>query len=178
MMSSQRSLLGSHSVKLPSGVGVDNIADWCCTALEGYLSLSSVDEVGQWFESSYQRAAGQSDRASLVPPSGRMVSSRSIPPRSLAPAASLSPEQSLRADQQRVRALIRLARGSDSGAFVAALPSTVSVVRVHDAFGGKGVGPTDAPGLTMLARAISLLVAHYLTSPEQFVAPRDERLSV
>jgi hypothetical protein len=66
----------------------------------------------------------------------------------------------------------REAACSDGERFVATLPSLVHVVRVHDEEGAKGFSPIDLPGATLTARGLSLLLAHYLTRPGEYLPNR------
>lgn len=73
-------------------------------------------------------------------------------------------------DAQKQLASAREAACCDGERFVTTLPALVHVVRVHDEAGEKGFAPIDLPGATLTARGLSLLLAHYLTRPNEYLA--------
>ncbi len=75
-------------------------------------------------------------------------------------------------DAQTRLASARDAAISDGQRFASTLPELVHVVRVYDEGGEKGFAPIDLPGATLTARALSLLLAHYLTRPSEYSAHR------
>ena len=52
--------------------------------------------------------------------------------------------------------------------FIGTMPARVHVVRIRDAMGHDGFAPLDVPGASLAARALSLLLADYLTRPERY----------
>jgi hypothetical protein len=58
------------------------------------------------------------------------------------------------------------------GPFSLRMSQPVDVARVYDEDGERGFAPIDLPGATLGARALSLLLAHYLTRPHAYSAHR------
>ena len=75
-------------------------------------------------------------------------------------------------DAQNRLASAQDAAETDGDRFASTLPELVHVVRVYDEGGEKGFAPIDLPGATLAARALSLLLAHYLTRPHAYSAHR------
>jgi hypothetical protein len=76
-------------------------------------------------------------------------------------------------EAQRALANMRAMARRLDGAFVAKLPPRVHVVRVKDETGDVGFAPIDVPDAPLTARGLALLLADYLTCPEDFAD--DER---
>ena len=76
-------------------------------------------------------------------------------------------------EAQRAIVHVRAAASRLDGDFIAKLPPRVHVVRVKDEKGNTGFAPIDVRGASLTARGLALLLADYLTRPEDCVD--DER---
>jgi len=65
-----------------------------------------------------------------------------------------------------IAALEAAQRGIDD--LVELLPPVVQVERAHDVYGNRGFIPIDGPRMRLVDRVLALLVADYLTRPDDF----------
>jgi hypothetical protein len=145
-------MLGSRSFYLTDNRSIGDVANACREALAELLVLED-EGIERWLAGSYRRA--------LILPSRQ--SSPAFPGHSTLPPPSLFEAK------RYIRESIALAQRPGSDEFIASLPATLPIARVHDAFGGSGAAPIDMAGATLVTRGISLVVAAYLCRPEDFL---------
>jgi hypothetical protein len=137
-------------VMLPEGRTVDDVARAVSFALRELLRLEpSKYALGHWLYGAY--------RAALV--------GHASQPFSLRTAGDV--EHTIQ-DAQNALRRARVAASAPGDRFAASLPPRVHVVRIRDDAGDEGFAPMDVPGSPLAARALSLLLADYLTCPESY----------
>jgi hypothetical protein len=145
-------MLGNRSFYLTDNRSVGDIAQACRDALHELLELDE-EAVARWLAGSYRRA--------LILPSRQSAPAQA--------AHSSLPPTSLFEAKRYIRESITLAQRPGSDEFIASLPATLPIARVHDAFGGSGAAPIEVAGTTLVTRGLSLVVSAYLCRPEQFL---------
>ena len=73
-------------------------------------------------------------------------------------------------DAQRELACMRKEARRPGSDFIANLPQRVNIVRVRDSDGKLGFAPSDAPGMSLTARVLSIFLADFLARPEHYVS--------
>lgn len=152
------------SLALAGNVTVGDAADAARAALRAFLALEAdKHQLSAWLTVPYHFATSFGSRHVRSQPSSP-VEARHTSPTNIRDLVSMS--------KVVVRAAVDASRvGVDE--FVALLPELVKVVPVHDAFDGHGFIPVDEPRMRLADRALSLLVADYLTRPCDFLANVD-----
>ena len=149
----------SPSLKLPVGRTVLDVADASRFAFEQFLDLDPHDKLGltRWLIGPYRRAMAD------VPKRTRTLAHGEVEPFELSTIVS---------DAQTVLAQAIDAAGKPGAEpLLAMLPATgIEVVPVLDNYGGRGFAPMDIGHTKLGARVLSLLVADYLTRPEDYFA--------
>lgn len=147
------------SIKLPAGRTVLDVADASRVALEQFLALDPLDKLAlsQWLIGPYRRATSDAPKRVHRAGSGEF--------QQVAQLASIVSNAQVILDQA-------IAAASTPGAegLLALLPPTVDVVPVHDAYGARGFAPMDVTHAKLAVRLLSLLLADYLTRPDDYVA--------
>lgn len=145
------------TMTLPSGILVAHVGDRVRTALDELERLEpNKYALAHWLAHAYRGAI--------------VVGARESWPLTLRVSSDVGV---VILEAQRALAQMRsMARRLD-GAFVDRLPERVHVVRVKDRTGEVGFAPIDVRGAPLKARALALLLADYLTRPEDYVD--DER---
>lgn len=143
---------------LPPDVSVREIADAAREALDAFLALSAVDAHGllDWFKGPYRRAV----TLAHVPMGGWVPGEH---------GTTLPVALVVRDAQQTVIEAMRAAAVPGAEGLVSMLPSTVDVVPVQDADGLQGFAPLDRAHAHLATRVLSLLLADYLTRPDEYV---------
>lgn len=160
-------MLHQPTLHLPGSVTVTDVADACRSALCQFLALTSGEKraLSEWLVGPYARATSYVPRRR---------------PTSIPPASSRRPEAVPLSQPERIEdlvvtsqrdahATIAAALQGGSEALVERLPSLVHVHRVEDAFGAHGFAPIDAPRMRLNDRVLSLILADFLTRPDDFM---------
>ena len=71
--------------------------------------------------------------------------------------------------QAITRAALQAAAKPGADGLLSLMPAVVDVIPVHDMYGGHGFAAIDQPNAKLDARALSLLLADYLTRPDEYV---------
>lgn len=152
------------SIRLPEGTVVTDVADGAREAIESFLALEPGDKLAlsRWLIGPYRRATRFAPRR-LNPTS---------PSSAHGPATPLSVREIVAHVQEELGAAIDAASEPGAERLLARLPESIDVVPVHDAFGGRGFAPMDVAHVRLLERVTALLMADYLTRPDEFVAKR------
>ncbi|CAN5241350.1 hypothetical protein BH09MYX1_BH09MYX1_31120 [soil metagenome] len=158
-------MLHKPTLHLPRAFAVSDVADAARSALNQFLGMEpDKRSLSEWLVNAYAHAVGfaparpQSTRPSHAP-SASASSKMSQPERIEDLVASVKAE-----------ARLTVAAALDGGpeALVQRLPSVVHILRVDDSFGAHGFAPIDAPRLRLNDRVLSLIVADFLTRPDDF----------
>ena len=138
-------------LRLPRDTHVSDVADASRKALDEFLSLDPHDSLAlaQWFAVPYRTAVRFARTPVTVP---------SLP----------SPDIVASAQDVVCTALTAAARPGAEG-LVSLLPSVVHVLLVEDVFGAHGYAPIDHEA-RLVVRALTLLLADYLTRPDDYFA--------
>ena len=154
----------SASLKLSVGRTVLDVADASRFAFEQFLDLDPHDKLTltSWLVGPYRRAMAD------VPRRTRTLGHGEVEPYELSTIVS---------DAQTLLAQAIDAAGKPGAEpLLAMLPATgIEVIPVVDSYGAHGFAPMDVGHTKLGARVLSLLVADYLTRPEDyFAAPEIE----
>jgi hypothetical protein len=146
------------ALQLPDGVRVADVANASRLALDEFLALDPQDTrlLSSWFAGPYHRA---------VSFAGRRAAS------SDARTASHSPIPELVANAQATigEAILAASKPGAEG-LVAMLPSIIDVIPIRDVFGVHGFAPVNQAHARLAIRVLTLLVADYLTRPDDYLA--------
>ena len=147
------------SVQLPRGTTVLQVADATRAALDEFLELYPNDKfaLSNWLIGSYRKATSYGPRRAL--PSLQPDRPSSAPPVSMV----ISHAQAI------TRAALQAAAKPGADGLLSLMPAVVDVIPVHDMYGGHGFAPIDQPNAKLDARVLSLLLADYLTRPDEYV---------
>ncbi|HEY1954679.1 MAG TPA: hypothetical protein VGH28_03690 [Polyangiaceae bacterium] len=148
----------SVQVRLRPGLSVLDVADASREAVERFLLLAPTKlELALWLRGAYRRAT------SFVPHSLRSLTSEEqpLPPRDV---ADLIHHAQCAARQAMAAALSPGAEG-----LARSLPDVLKLAEVVDGHGLIGYAPVDMP-CCLADRVLALIVAEYLTRPEEFIA--------
>ena len=142
--------------RLPVGLTVMHVADASHDAVQRFLWMPpSKLELAMWLRGSYRRAT------SFVPHSLR----------------SLTPREQLEGDeisdvihhaQCAARQAIAATLSPGAEGLARTLPPVLKLAEISDAHGGNGFAAVDQP-CCLADRVLALIVAEYLTRPEEFV---------
>jgi len=149
------------SLKLAPGTVVLDVADACRDALEEFLALDPNDKhaLSRWLVGTYRKATSFGPRRLEVG-----VASHAVSPLSIA--------EIVKHAQDEITAAIDAAAEPGAERLLARIPDVVDVIPVHDAYGGRGFAPQDVPHARLATRVLALLLADYLTRPDDYVAKR------
>ena len=153
-------MLHKPMVHLARSITVADVADAARSALTEFMSMAPDKRaLSEWLVGSYARATSYVQRRphSLPPPGSR-------PP----PSQSEAIEDLVVAAKTDAQSIIQAALEGGAEGLVQRLPSMVPIMRVEDAFGGHGFAPLDGPRLRLADRVLSLIVADFLTRPDEF----------
>lgn len=153
-------MLHKPMLHLERSVTVTDVADAARSALADFMGMPPEKrDLSEWLVGSYARATRFVPRRphSLPPPGSR-------PP----PSQSEQIEDLVVAAKRDGQSIITAAVDGGAEALVQRLPSVVPIMRVEDAFGGHGFAPLDGPRLRLADRVLSLIVADFLTRPDDF----------
>jgi len=147
------------SVQLPRGTTVLQAADATRAALDEFLELYPNDKfaLSNWLIGSYRKATSYGPRR--APPALQPDRPSSAPPVSMV----ISHAQAI------TRAALQAAAKPGADGLLSLMPAVVDVIPVHDMYGGHGFAAIDQPNAKLDARALSLLLADYLTRPDEYV---------
>ena len=157
-------MLHKPTLHLPASVTVTDVADAARLALTQFLVMDAEKRaLSAWLVGPYGRAtAFAPHRSHSVRPPASVRARSSFPP------PELAIEELVEHAKSEARATLTAAVQGGPEALVQRMPSVVQVIRVDDAFGGHGFAPIDAPKLKLSDRLLSLLVADFLTRPDDF----------
>ncbi len=141
---------------LPPGLSVDHMMFRVERALDDLSRLRATREaLAYWLAGPYRRALANPKMA----PFG---------------AGSMLPEDIPSAMRTTHVALVTMRMAAMRGDVTSVLPPQVDVVQMRDRTGGSGFAPFHTDGAALSHRALSLLLAHYLTCPERYVGRQTE----
>ena len=150
------------SLQLPRGTTVLQVADASRAALDEFLELYPSDKfaLSNWLIGSYRKATSYGPRR--APPA---LSAESDKQTSTASPVSMVISHT----QAIVRAALQAATKPGADGLLSLMPAVVDVIPVHDMYGGHGFAAIDQPNAKLDARVLSLLLADYLTRPDEYV---------
>ncbi len=144
--------------RLRFGVTVWDVADASREAVERFLLLAPTKlELACWLRGPYRRAT------SFVPHSLRSLTSNEqpLPPREVADVIHHA--------QCAARHSMAAALSPGAEGLARSLPEVLKLAEVIDVQGDVGYAPVDVP-CCLADRVLALIVAEYLTRPEEFIA--------
>ena len=155
------------SLKLPEGKTVLDVADASREAIETFLALDPHDKVALsgWLIGPYRRAVAYAPKRLHASGAGGSVTQ-------LALAGVVA------SAQQHLKKALEGASTPGAEGLLELVPSTADIVPVHDAFGGRGFAPQDVAHQKLASRVLVLLLADYLTRPDEYVSGKRRRPSV
>jgi hypothetical protein len=147
------------SLKLPPGTVVLDVADAARDAVEEFLAIDPKDKhaLSRWLIGPYRKATHFAPRRLDGGSAANVVS-------------PLSVAEIVAHAQAEVADAIEAASEPGAERLLARIPDMVDVIPVHDAFGGRGFAPQDVAHARLATRLLALLLADYLTRPDDFVA--------
>jgi len=149
------------SLALQGGLAVSQAAEVSRNGVRAFLALTPDKRaLSEWLLGPYQEATAFAARRHGHPRPD------SVPP-SATPLQGV--EELVGAAKAAVREAVRAAlgpRGSED--LIRLLPPVVHVAQVHDVYGGHGFVPMDVARTKLTDRVLSLVVADYLTRPDDF----------
>ena len=148
------------SLRLPVGTVVLDVAEASREALEQFLALDPDDggALSRWLVGPYRRATAYVPRRARMPGSD--------------PVSPMSMPEIVRHAQAEICGAIDAATEPGAERLLARIPATIDVIPVHDAYGGRGFAAMDVAQARLATRVLALLLADYLTRPDDFVASR------
>jgi len=149
------------SLKLPAGTVVLDVAEASRKALEDFLAIDPTDKnaLSRWLIGSYRNATRFAPR--------RFQSGITTPP-----VSPISLTEIVRHAQEETLDAIDAASEPGAERLLARIPDMVDVIPVHDAYGGRGFAAQDASHARLATRVLAVLLADYLTRPDDYVAKR------
>jgi hypothetical protein len=150
------------SLKLPEGTVVLDVADACRDALEDFLAIDPNDKhaLSRWLIGPYRRATLFAPR------------SLSMGGREAHAVSPISVTEIVDHAQREINGAIDAAAEPGAERLLARIPDVIDVIPVHDVHGGRGFAPQDVPHARLATRVLALLLADYLTRPDDYVARR------
>jgi signal transduction histidine kinase len=150
------------SVALRRPFVLQEAADASRDALRAFLAMDPGElSLSDWLAGPYRNATCFGSR--------RVRSQASYAPPGIPPQASVEDLVTM-AKTVVVAALAAGRRGIDE--LVALLPPIVHVEPAHDTLGNRGFVPIDGPNMLLVDRVLALLVADYLTRPNDYLPAR------
>lgn len=160
-------MLQNPTLHLARSVSVIDVADVSRRAVTQFLAMPADKRaLSEWLVGIYAQATSFAPRRPHTRPSGAPPSSRPGAPGSVSPPERI--EDLVATVKSEAHATIAAALEGGPDALVRRLPTVVHILRVEDAFGGRGFAPVDAPRIKLNDRVLSLLVADFLTRPDDF----------
>jgi len=152
-------MLRAPSVALPGRVTVEEAAEASRAALRAFLAMDpDKPSLSAWLEGPYRQATDFAPRRlRTVNPGGPFEHHTS--PTNIEDLVTMTRTvvtAALAAAQCGIDALVEL------------LPPVVQVRPAHDLYGNHGFVPVDEARLRLVDRVLALLVADYLTRPDEF----------
>lgn len=146
------------SLELPRGRTVIDVADASRVALDTFLAMDPNDKaaLSQWLIGPYRRAVAFAPKRVFSRNGGGSVTQLALTS-VVSDAQALSRRAIEGASQPGAEALLEL------------VPRVVDVIPVHDAHGGHGFAPQDAAHAKLASRVLVLLLADYLTRPDEYL---------
>ena len=146
------------SLELPRGRTVLDVADASRVAIDAFLAIDPNDKgaLSQWLIGPYRRAVAFAPKRLFSRGGGGSVTQ-------LALASVVSDAQAL------LERAIEGASQPGAEALLELVPRVVDVIPVHDAHGGHGFAPQDVAHAKLASRVLVLLLADYLTRPDEYV---------
>jgi hypothetical protein len=148
-------MLQKHSIALPGHVSLVNVVDAARRAARAFLLLQSRAALDGWL-------CGPYFEATRFGPRRIMTAGDGAPPEDI--------ETQIARAQHQTKLAVRDVMATEPRDFLRRLPPIVHIVRAHDAGGACGFIPLDARGARLSDRVVALVLADYLTRPEDFVA--------
>ncbi len=143
--------------RLPVGVTVMDVADASRNAIDQFLHLAPTKlDLAIWLRGSYRRAT------SFVPHSLRSLT----PPEQ--PLAPGDIADVIHHAQCAARQAIGAALAPGAEGLARSLPPVLKLAEIVDVYDCMGFAPVDVP-CCLADRVLALIVAEYLTRPEEFV---------
>jgi hypothetical protein len=157
-------MLRAPSVALPGHVTVEEAAEASRRAVSAFLALDpDKASLSAWLEGPYREATGFGPR--------RLRKARPDASSFEHPTGPTNIEDLVNMTKTVVVATFAAAqRGIDD--LVELLPPVVQVAPAHDVDGNKGFIPVDEARMRLVDRVLALLVADYLTRPNEFRTSR------
>jgi hypothetical protein len=148
----------ASATTLNLGVSVMDVADATREAVEGFLDLAPTKaELMRWLRGTYRRAT------SFVPQSLRSLS---ILEQALSDA---DVADVVHHAQCAARQAIAAAVSPGAEGIARSLPDVLHLAAVTDMYGGCGFAPVDTSAVCLADRVLALIVAEYLTRPDEFI---------
>jgi len=154
------------SLALSGGIDVSHAAEVSRLAVRAFLAMSPDKRaLSAWLLGPYQDATAFAPRRHASAPHRGDSASDSSPP-----SGPLHGVEELVAGAKRaVREAVHAALGPEgSEELIRLLPPVVHVTAAHDVYGGHGFVPMDVARTKLTDRVLSLVVADYLTRPDDF----------
>jgi hypothetical protein len=147
------------SLELPRSTTVEDVANAARAALGEFLDLDPHDKfaLSKWLVGPYRRATSYGPRR--ITPA----------PHEHATVSHASVSSVVEHAQDLTRAAVAAAERPGADGLLALMPAVVDVIPVHDVYGGHGFAPVDAAHAHLDARALALLLADYLSRPDEYV---------
>ena len=143
--------------RLPVGLTVMDVADASHDAVQRFLWMQpSKLELATWLRASYRRAT------SFVPHSLRSLATREQP------LADSEISDVIHHAQCAARQAIAATLAPGAEGLARTLPPVLKLAEIADHHGGLGFAAVDVP-CCLADRVLALIVAEYLTRPEEFV---------
>jgi len=153
------------SLSLPGGLDVSHTAEVSRVAVRSFLAMPADKRaLSDWLLGPYQEATAFCARRHGHSSPPRL---ESVPP----PAPLQGVAELVGGAKQAVREAVDAALGPNgSEALIRLLPPVVHLAAVHDVYGGHGFVPMDVARTKLTDRVLSLIVADYLTRPDDFLS--------
>ncbi len=163
------------SVPLPRGTSVLEVADAARAALDEFLEIDPNDKfaLSEWLIGAYRNATSHGPRRlhptlpPMRPADPRSERTMHVP--ATTPVESVPLSMVVSHAQVIVRAALEAASRPGADGLLPLMPAVVDVIPVHDSFGGHGFAACDVAHAKLDARVLSLLLADYLTRPDEYV---------
>jgi len=147
------------SLELPRGRTVLDVADTARVAIDSFLAIDPNDKaaLSQWLIGPYRRAVAFAPKRVFSSSRGGGSVTQ------LALASVVADAQTL------LRRALEGASQPGAEALLELVPRVVDVIPVHDTHGGHGFAPQDVAHAKLASRVLVLLLADYLTRPDEYV---------
>jgi hypothetical protein len=141
---------------VPEGTTVFDIANASRVALNEFIELDAADTdaLSRWLSGAYRDALSHASRE--IPHEAKELSSQPLT------------ESDVRSAQRAANKAIAAAWNGSPEQLIRILPSLVDVIPVHDTSGARGFAPIDRPRSSLATRALTLLLADFLTRPADY----------